>query len=201
MPRPDFFGRLGLFVIEGFFDADLCQRVLHEVQSATQIPVSVLDGYTFEERVKEDTRRTRRGTVGATSERLVESRLAAVKPSLESHFGVTLEGCEKAQFLVYGEGDFFRPHRDRDDEPGKPRYIRDRKVSVTIFLNDERTGAPAYRGGALTFYGLITDPRWEKYGFPLTGEAGTMVAFRSDVLHEVAPVDEGHRYSVVTWFF
>jgi SM-20-related protein len=34
----------------------------------------------------------------------------------------------------------------------------------------------------------------------LIGEPGLLVAFRSDVLHEVEAVTHGERYSIVSWF-
>jgi SM-20-related protein len=81
--------------------------------------------------------------------------------------------------------------------------VRERQVSAVIFLNSaaEARGPESYSGGALTFYGLIDGPCWRGYGFPLVGEQGLLIAFRSDVLHEVTVVTRGERYSIVTWFF
>jgi hypothetical protein len=55
-------------------------------------------------------------------------------------------------------------------------------VSVVSFLNGEAEapGGDGYCGGALTFYGLLRDPRANQLGFPLAGEAGLLIAFRSD---------------------
>jgi predicted 2-oxoglutarate/Fe(II)-dependent dioxygenase YbiX len=52
----------------------------------------------------------------------------------------------------------------------------------------------------LTFYGLLPGPAWERIGFPLRGEEGLLVAFRSEILHEVTAVRQGDRYTIVTWF-
>jgi predicted 2-oxoglutarate/Fe(II)-dependent dioxygenase YbiX len=57
-----------------------------------------------------------------------------------------------------------------------------------------------YGGGSLVFYGLLDGSQWEKVGFPLEGEPGLLIAFRSDLLHEVQQVTFGHRYTVVSWF-
>ena len=81
--------------------------------------------------------------------------------------------------------------------------MQQRQVSVVLFLNSESEipNPDAYAGGSLTLYGLLQEPLWEKYGFSLKGETGLLVAFRSDVFHEVIPVTEGERFTVVSWFF
>ena len=73
---------------------------------------------------------------------------------------------------------------------------------IVIFLNDhdEMPAQNAYSGGALAFYGLIHDPRAAKYCFPLFGKTGLLVAFPSDIVHEVQPIVSGERYTIVTWF-
>jgi predicted 2-oxoglutarate/Fe(II)-dependent dioxygenase YbiX len=76
-------------------------------------------------------------------------------------------------------------------------------VSAVIFLNSAADAREplSYGGGALTLYGLIDDLAWRGYGFPLVGEQGLLIAFRSYVLHEVTVVTGDERYSIVTWFF
>jgi predicted 2-oxoglutarate/Fe(II)-dependent dioxygenase YbiX len=58
-----------------------------------------------------------------------------------------------------------------------------------------------YNGGKLILYGLIPTPDWEHYGFPVTAETGLLIAFRSDIFHEVTPVTAGERFTIVSWFF
>ena len=43
----------------------------------------------------------------------------ALKPALEEHFYIPLKDIEKPAFLMYGEGSFYKPHRDthREDPP------------------------------------------------------------------------------------
>ncbi|HZC81508.1 MAG TPA: 2OG-Fe(II) oxygenase, partial [Nitrospiraceae bacterium] len=101
------------------------------------------------------------------------------------------------------EGDFYQVHNDGDNGADAPALTRERKVSVVIFLNSQAQQPvdDTYGGGSLTFYGLIDDPRWLTYGFPLSSEPGLLVAFRSNVLHQVLPVTYGKRYSIVSWLF
>jgi SM-20-related protein len=203
MPDSSFFAGLGLFVARDFLDSHLCERYRSEVCSGARGPVSVVDGESYGEKIKETVRRTTEAKISSSSRSEIEARLTTIKPLLESHFNLRLTGCEKPQFLIYNEGDFFLPHQDRDDEPEKPDYVRKRKVSIVIFLNSEAAEPQleSYCGGSLAFYGLIDDPRWQRYGFPLVGEAGLMIAFRSEVLHEVTAVTFGERYTIVSWFF
>jgi SM-20-related protein len=130
----------------------------------------------------------------------VAARLLALKPAAEKHFRLRLSGSRPPQFLVYRPGDFFRRHRDSSADPGAGEAATGRKVSAVAFLNGAE-GEDGYGGGALVFYGLLDDPRGEQVGFPLTPEAGLLVAFRSDVIHEVTPVTHGERCTVVSWFF
>jgi SM-20-related protein len=201
MPGADFFTRLGLFAVKGYFDPDLCARVRSELRSASALPATVRkvsDAYVVDQSV----RRTNYLTVSADTKSLVAARLRAVQPALERHFRMTFTGCENVQFLRYAPGDFFLPHQDSSSDPEAPKFARERRVSIVLFLNGqtEEPGADSYGGGCLTFYGLFDDPRWKTYGFPLTGEEGLLIAFRSDVFHEVTPVAHGERCTIVTWF-
>jgi SM-20-related protein len=197
MPRSDFFARLGLFVANGFFDAALCARLRAELGAAQARP-GVVYGDDGRIAVKAGVRSTSLLEVGDDTLSLVHAGLEALRPILEDHFRLPLQGWENVNFLSYSQGDFYRPHRDANPAPEAPDYMQARRVSIVLFLSGENTG---YRGGNLTFYGLVDDPRCATYGFPLQGEEGLLVAFRSNVLHEVTPVMEGERFTLVTWFY
>jgi SM-20-related protein len=129
---------------------------------------------------------------------LIEARLLALRQQIEGHFQVALQGCVTPQFLRYRKGDFYIAPRDN-------RLAKQRQISVVVFLNDHALRHQAldfYDGGDLTFYRLIDDnPRWTNIGLPLTSEEGLLIAFRSQVVHEVTPVTRGERYTIVNWFF
>ena len=72
----------------------------------------------------EATRRTGVAHVSASTVALVEDRLRATKPTLEDHFLVQLAGWQQPQFYIYEEGDFFVIHRDKDDDPVAPDWVR-----------------------------------------------------------------------------
>src|SRR5215216_4616598 len=165
MPTADFFTRLGLFAEPAFLDEGLCARVRDEMAAASRAPATVRadqDAYG----VDEDTRRTKLADVAEETRSLVEERLLALKPRLESHFDLALTGAQKLGFLIYGEGDYFQRHVDRGAHADDADFAKERRVSAVIFLNDESDNpAPgAYGGGALTFYGLLGNGQGEGVG-------------------------------------
>ena len=200
MPAAEFFTRLGLFVRKNFLELELCARCCREMDEAAPTQARIF-GPDDTGIIDETIRRVTEVDVPAATVALVEARLLALLPELERHFDVTLTGCQPLQFLTYREGDFYTVHNDNDtDTPGT---VGERKVSLVLFLNGQaqQPADGAYCGGSLTFYNLIDDPRWQTYGFPLTSEAGLLVAFRSDIAHQVLPVTHGTRYTIVCWLF
>ena len=202
MPNADFFGRLGLYAARGFLDRDLCAGIVGEAATCVAHPAPL---YAKEggAQVAEAFRKTLIALMSEAHDQAVRQRLSALAPLLERHFDLELAGFEPPHVLRYPEGCFFRPHVDRLSDEDAPVHLRRRQVSVSIGLNDQadRAGGPGYCGGSLVFAGLIQDVRAQKFGFPLIGEAGVLIAFPSHMLHEVQAVTYGQRYSIVTWFF
>jgi predicted 2-oxoglutarate/Fe(II)-dependent dioxygenase YbiX len=201
MPRSNFFVHLGLLAVKGFLDADLCARLRSEMELQSGFPAMI--GATGNERVDQDVRRANLVNVSTQTKLLIKERLLDIQPRLESHFKITLEEFEKPQFLTYREGCFYTPHQDDNDQPAADESMKMRKVSAVIFLNGESEEARPgfYVGGKLKFYGLMKDPLWKNCGLPLIGEEGLLIAFRSDVMHEVTLVTCGARYTIVTWYY
>jgi SM-20-related protein len=115
MPAADFFQGLGFFVAKDFFDVASCEHLRREVSSAPKSHAIVVKKSI--ERLDEGVRKTKWAGVSAPTILAVKSHLLAVKPRLESHFNVTLTGCEEPQWLAYKAGDFFRLHQDNADDP------------------------------------------------------------------------------------
>lgn len=127
----------------------------------------------------------------------VTRRLEEERQNLENHFGIALNGCEQPQFLCYREGDFFVAHQDGNTGLVNLDTDRTRRVSITIFLNDQSAEprSNSYDGGSLVFSDWRTGSRHE-----VTAVTGTLVAFRAETTHEVTPVTRGERYAIVTWY-
>ncbi len=198
MAPPGLLSRFGIFVWERFLDAEPCNQLSEEMRDASGEPATVRvaaeDQVAFE--VDEEHRRTQMADVSDASVALIEERLLGLKPALEEYFSLRFSAVQPPQFLVYREGDFFRPHVDNSAEQLLGDRVTRRRISVVVFVN----GAGDYGGGHLTFYGLLDqDARGEGVGIPVTAAPGLLVAFRSETLHGVTPVTAGQRCTVVSW--
>jgi predicted 2-oxoglutarate/Fe(II)-dependent dioxygenase YbiX len=195
--------RLGLFVEKDFLSPARRSQLLIEMRSAPEAPVMVMSQsaeLAIAPKIDERKRITQQLTPSKSTEHFIRHRLNTLKSTLEQHFQLTFRGYQKPLFYRYSPGGFFSIHQDCSDSPEAPDFLRDRRVSIVIFLNSmtEDLQANSYCGGALTFYGLMNDTR---YGFPVANEAGMLVAFRSHLSHEVQRVTAGERYSIVSWFY
>lgn len=191
-PWPD------LFVIKQFFEPHTCREIVAEM-NASQADAATVYGRTTAGVVEQRVRQTLRVRPSITTIDFVTQRLLACKQTLEQHFAVTVTELEELQFLHYREGDFFVAHQD-----GNTGLLRldteSRRISLVIFLSREaETPEPdAHCGGSLVFTNIRHGPGERQVRQP--GEAGTLVAFRSETTHEVTPVTHGARYSIVSWF-
>ena len=88
-------------------------------------------------------------------------------------------------------------HQDGNTKLTRLESDQLRRISLSIFLNkqdDEESTANCYSGGSLVFTDRATGDRRE-----LRGETGKLVAFRSELTHEVTPIKSGDRFAIVTW--
>ena len=130
---------------------------------------------------------------------LVARRLAAMTADLAAYFDVGLSGAQPPQFLRYARGGYLRPHQDRSDDPRHAADIRGRRITAVLFLNGQ-TPLPSdggYCGGDLRLFRVDDHP---DPVLGIAGEAGMLVAFLSEVVHEVRPVTWGVRRSVAAWY-
>ncbi len=140
--------------------------------------------------------------VGHETELGVHQKLLDLMPRVSEYFKIDLVDTQPLQFLKYQTGDHYRAHVDRRDDEQASEIARQRRISAVIFLNDqtEEKSPGGYVGGALTFYGLMHDPRLANRGLALKAQAGLLVAFRPETFHEVTRVDWGVRNTIVTWY-
>ena len=200
MLTAEFFARSGLFVEQRFLDRESCARLCAEMRASELGRMTIGDGSG--DVLDEASRATFRAKVSAESVASVRGRLMDLKGRVEDHFGVPLRDCQAPQFLVYRPGDFYVAHTDGGVAGKSPAYVVERRVSVVAFLNgpSEDGAAASYRGGALTFSGLIDDERLKSAVYPLLAEPGLLIAFRSETVHGVAPVTHGERYTIASWY-
>jgi SM-20-related protein len=201
MPPISFFGSFGLLAVPSLLEEDLCAEIRREMAASGQVAATVraaAGSYA----VDQESRRTHRAEVSEETYSLVTERLLSLRKDVAEVFGVEVSGVQRPHFLRYGEGDFFEVHQDRGSDRKGADFELQREISTVIFLNDE-TDEPrtdTYEGGALTLFGLL-DSDDQSVGLPVQGEAGALIAFPSEMLHEVTPVTRGERFTVVSWFY
>jgi SM-20-related protein len=174
--------------LRDFLDASLRDEILAQLRASTAHAATVYSGGGAA--VQARVRSVQRVDLAPELRDAVMQRLIERKPEIERHFDILLGECEEPQFLRYESGDFFVAHQD-----GNVSLLADdsrhRRISVVLFLND------GYEGGALTLHGPYPD---FNVRHPVIGEPGTLVAFRSETTHEVTPVTDGERYTIVSWY-
>jgi SM-20-related protein len=186
MAESDLAAHFDLFLLRNFLDADRCASLREELAVAptTHAPVYI-EG--TEGTIHETIRKTTSLHPARETFSQIHEQLLSQKSALENHFATTLRDCEPPQFLRYEKGDFFVRHQDGNSHQNDFDHLRIRRISIVVFLND------SFTGGSLNFYDQTTT-------FALMGETGLLVAFKSDIFHEVLPVTSGERFTFVSWF-
>jgi SM-20-related protein len=199
MPLARTFQQLGFFVRPGFLDGTECMNLIEAMSGASRDYGGIVsaDGAEI---VDETRRRVSCARLDATVGTLIDRRFRGIIPELVSYFQVQLVDCECPDFLVYDPGAFYEWHRDtRPDNAAE--YIRKRAVSAIVVLNGtDGAASTRYAGGSLRFQGVLDGPVWDRCPLPFEAEPGLLIAFKSNILHEVTPVTAGRRFSVVTWY-
>jgi len=188
----------GIYTEENFLGRATCEALKASMRAGRRERARVYErgaGYA----VNESRRSAIRVSVDEGFALEVGARLRSKCEEFSRRFGVEVKDCDEPTFLAYGPGDFFEPHKDYTGSPNAPDFVSRRRVSAVVFLGDEGADGD-YEGGSLAFH-VLGDERLRHIGLPVRGRAGLLVAFRSDVLHQVSPVERGERFTVVTWFF
>jgi len=119
---------------------------------------------------------------------------ARIREANRNAFGFDISYLPALQFTTYSANDnaFYRYHVDTffGWQNGRPKpTMTDRKISFMLQLSDPST----YKGGNLEL---------ESYPVPdceLLRRQGTAIAFPSLLRHQVTPITQGVRYSLVGW--
>ncbi len=184
----------GYAIWHGVVPRAACNATLHAIEGACAVDGCVL----------RHGREQHDGAMRACTEHHLSPADAAVVTQAMRAVGaaaLTAAGGARARFdgplfCRYRQGGHFRAHRDRSPDLLDAPAVRSRRISLVCLLNDadETRGAPAFDGGALVLY-----PEFLPVNAPL--RAGSIIAFSSDLLHEVRPVRLGTRYSAVAWLY
>lgn len=195
----DVIAKYDLLLIPRFLDESTCQEFIEQTRLSSSAPATVY-GRTDSGSVDERVRRASRLNPSDAIVESVKQRLLEHKQHVEHHFQMKLHGVEEPQFLRYGVGDFFVAHQDGNTGLIRLDTEADRKISIVIFLNPQtdKPNSGTYCGGSLKFSDYRAEPAHRE--FSLAAEVGMLVAFRSEITHEVTPVTHGDRYSIVSWY-
>jgi predicted 2-oxoglutarate/Fe(II)-dependent dioxygenase YbiX len=173
-----------MFVRPEFCLASDCARIRAAMDSGAASPAEI---YVEEYRVDQDARRASEVEVADDIINEVQRAIDGIRPEVSRFFGIALSGDEGPGFLRYTTGGFYGRHLDVSAEWDE-RFPR--RISVIVFLT---SAGEHCEGGALRVYlSEVCD---------VAPRAGTLVAFPSDVPHEVLPVTSGVRDVVVDWLF
>lgn len=194
--------------VAGFFDAPTCTAIRREMRgSRLKEPGCVLDHHNGHEPiVDEAVRKTSEVAVSSATRQLVRARIDGVAARIGERYGIAdPHNRLDPKFILYGPGDHFVFHRDRNDLQGEPPHVRERRISIVIFLNDASADPTptTFSGGALRFLAHDLHPieENERRVLTLTPREGLLIAFDPRVKHEVRPVTRGERFTIVTWLF
>ena len=114
------------------------------------------------------------------------NKIIELSNELNPYKGITYNDISKYSFNKYSKGDFLDWHPDNHE------IINGATITYIIQLNDE------YDGGELQlkefdFEGNETIITFER-------GIGNLFVFLSSTTHRVAPIIDGNRYSLVSWF-
>lgn len=185
---------LGVFIDKSFMARDDCQAIMQEMH---EMPRKQSQVYNVKHGNQVDVtiRKTDLSKVSEQTYMRIMQTYMELKPQLEAFFNMPLLGIEVPEFLYYSAGSFFTTHHDVIDLHTNPR-----KISTILFLNQqEKEGQEGqYTGGELCLYGL--HELFKDKGIAMPSSQGLLLAFRSEVMHEVKPILSGTRCSLVVWY-
>ena len=202
--------QLGVYLHPDFLTADECKKLCAEIDMRESHRAKVYAPEARSGVLDEEARKTIEVSSADSEFDWLDRRFASLRDPLADRFDLSLDRVDRLGFLVYQQGGYFRPHFDAPPlaDGESPHEIHSRKITVLLYLNTEADSTVAdgrnagdYEGGRLALYGLMDFPGSEKHGLPVRGEAGLVVAFRSELLHGVSKLERGRRYCAVAWFY
>jgi len=143
---------------------------------------------TMDGRTKSETRDSENAWIppGLTSEWVYQRLVNVIKEVNKSNYQFDLSYLENLQFTRYRNNQFYDKHVD---DLSRLQYQMLRKLSFSLQLSSPE----AYEGSDLLVFAEGKDP------VPASRQQGSMNFFPSFCVHEVTPLTNGTRYTLVGW--
>jgi len=192
-------------VIEGVLSPLECRAFTNAALSDHESIKAELRGRALDTAI----RKTDIHTLSPEHRAIYDSRYANIKAEIEEFFALSLSSSTDVQVLGYERGGFYLKHSDDSSELRDSngttvgfRVVAPERRLTTVLFTTSYTPNPTdidhFSGGELLFNYLC-----DQHGNTTTlrPKAGDMVVFLSNPYfsHEVLPVKEGFRLSLVQW--
>lgn len=192
-------------VLEGVLSPSECRAITSAMFEDKESVQAELRGKSLDTAI----RKTDIHTLSPQHREIYDRRFEAVKKEIETFFALSLSKATDVQVLGYEKGSFYLKHSDDSSElrtaggeiVGYKTVAPERKLTTVLFTTSytpNPTDQDHFSGGELLFNYLC-----DQHGNTITlrPEAGDMVVFFSNpyFAHEVLPVKEGFRLSLVQW--
>lgn len=192
-------------VLEGVLSPSECRAITAAAIADKDAVQAELRGKSLDTAI----RKTDIHTLSAEHCALYDRRFEAVRSEIEAFFTISLSKATDVQVLGYESGSFYVKHSDdaselRDNDGNIVGYrtvAPERKLTTVLFTTSytpNPTDLDHFSGGELLFNYLCDEAG---NTITLRPEAGDMVVFLSNpyFAHEVLPVTDGFRLSLVQW--
>ena len=202
-------------IIKDFFSKPACRELVKLVQEdeetkrKAKVKTEVFAGVVQPDLV-EAYRKTNIYKLDRFYQEYYDQQFLHYQPMIESYFNIALTLSTQVQVLEYKKGFFYIKHADDSSEMIDPEgktvgfkvVAPERKLSTVLFATSHVSQVidpeTTFEGGELLFNYL-----YDKEGkvVKLQPEAGDMIIFPSNPYfsHEVLPVKEGYRLTLVQW--
>lgn len=189
-----------MYPMPDFLSPEECQAIIQEMDAVDTVDAEVY-GHGAGQLLSQEIRKTKICNVSRKTEVGLRQRMQSRQPEVEDFFKLPTGELERPQFLKYMPGYYFKPHQDHSTPAGHP----DRVITYVLFLNQQVPNSEpwsdphTFQGGELLFYsGSARLPGM--VGLALSTAPGLMIAFRSEMVHEVGPVTQGNRYTIINFY-
>ncbi len=180
--------RLGVEILDGLISSEVERRLLAVVGSGTHAPATLYPSGSSSQEVRPERRRTKKIDL----EPSLRDELADIVFDATSALHTPeITWAERPQLLCYETGDYFLLHRDRRPGGDVP-VLEARRLAVVVGI-----GSAPYGGGDLVIRTQLDETPELDWPIHLSSRLG--VVFDAEKQHQVRPVTEGSRLTLVTW--